>query len=163
MKYENKFHKRMEEYIATLPGPTPERTATAKRLFTKIGMDHNSNKQIFEEEVDELNAYADVIDFGTFCEWQDELGANGRGHQFEYGRISVKHAILPPHYQIAHLFLGLVGVQIPGYFDRNTPLNRGWMLKAYGPDQSVWDDVQCSGELSEGKDPPGISKFLHLR
>jgi hypothetical protein len=160
MKYYNKFHKRMVEYIATIPGPTPERTAAAKLLFTKIGMDHNSDRQIFEEDVDRLNTYPDVIDGETFDKWVDELGGNAKGFQWEYGKISFKHAILPPHYQVAKVFWGFVGMQIPRDSDSNAPPKNGWTLKAYGPDDSDWDVLSQVG----GEDyRPGHIRILHLR
>jgi hypothetical protein len=76
MNYEhkNKYQERMDECVASLPGRTPERVAAAKRLFTKIGTDHNSGKQLFEEDLDELNTYPDIIDNETFDKWKKELG-----------------------------------------------------------------------------------------
>jgi hypothetical protein len=168
-----RYHKRMVQYRASLPPVTPERVAAAKRLFKKLATDHNTEKQLFEEEVNELNSYQDVLDMLTFTQWSRALGPKGSRLEYEDGKVTFKRAIFPPHFQVADLFSSLVADQIPGFheYDAQAPPKTVWTLRIFAPDESLYrrpyPGLELEEEELEMKDedlahPYGIFQFLHL-
>jgi hypothetical protein len=150
-----RYHKRMVQYRASLPPVTPERVATAKLLFTKLATDHNTDKQLFQEEVDELNTYQDVLDMLTFTQWSRELGPKGRNLEYEDGKVTFKHAIYPPHSQVADLFYTRIADQIPGFheYGSKAPPKTVWTLKEFVPDNSLYkESLRDILEVSEMED-----------
>lgn len=149
-----RYHKRMVQYRASLPPATPERIATAKRLFIKLATDHNDDEQLFEEEVNELNTYQDVLDMLTFTQWRRELGPKGRRLEYEDGKVTFRHSIFPPHSQVADLFTTLVTDQIPGFheYDSKAPPKTGWTLREFAPDNSLYRQTFADLELEEGEE-----------
>lgn len=101
----------------------------------------------------------------TYHQWREELGSDGRWLQIEDGKITIKHAIFPPHFQVAELFKWTVGLQIPDYdpYCPVIPPKTSWTLREFSPDESLYYNdrpEQKAKHLLEN--PFGIGPFLVL-
>src|SRR5436190_22937032 len=100
-----------------------DRLKQAEMAYKKLLMAFENRQQLFEEDMLEQHAYADVhVDWATYDRWESEIGAKCRGREMDNGRLEFRFAILPTHYQLACLFTTEFGRQLERINDQ-----KGWI------------------------------------
>ena len=90
-----------------------DRLKQAEMAYKKLLNAFENGQQLFEEDMLEQHAYADVhVDWDTLDRWESEIGARRRGRELDNWRLEFRFAILPTHYQLACLFTTEFGRQL---------------------------------------------------
>lgn len=80
------------------------REKEAERACKKLLQKYQNYEQIFEEDLLEQDAYADVCNLPKIDRWESEMGFKARGREIMDRRLAFRFAILPSHYQLAYAF-----------------------------------------------------------
>lgn len=132
--------------LGTESTPTTRERA-AKRAFQKLLQKYQDGQQIFEEDLLEQYIYADITDCDKTWQWKEELGYKSPGADLTDGRLELRDAILPTHYQLACLFDHLYHSQLVD--DKRT---------GHGPPKEWW----WSNPISRWQSSEGAGFPKHL-
>ena len=135
------FTKAVENTSLGTESTPTTREEAAKRAFQELLQKCHDGQQLFEEDILQQHVYADITDCDKAEQWETELGYKISGLEMTCGRLELRFAILPTHYQLACLFADLYYEQLTDKWTAQGPPDEGWF---YFP-LSCWQSSEGVG------------------